>query len=118
MIKFPWKIEKRPVSPAELKLKEISEILFPPYETKEDYDDNGSLIKFHVDYSVDSNIDAALSDLYDGYNDSAVQSTLKDVAERLNKVRLLLEAYPIIDTNVKYIIVNTKKAEDVEAADD
>lgn len=118
MIKLPWKIEKTPVSLAEQKLEEISDILFPPYETKEDYDDDGTLIKFHVDYSVDSNIDAALTDLYDGYNDSAVQSTLKNAAERLNKVRLLLEAYPIIDTDVKYIIVNTKKAEDIEAADD
>lgn len=114
-MKMPWKIEKRPVSSAEQKLQEIRDMLFPPLELNEELGKDGNLIKYHIDYSVDSNIDAALADLYDGNNDSVVQSTLNKVNERLNKVRRMLEAYPIIDDDAKYIIVDTGKEEDVQA---
>lgn len=118
MIKMPWKIEKTPPSTAEKRLKEISDILFPPLETKEELDKQGVPTRFHVDYSVDSNIDAALHDLYEGHNDDVVRTTLSKAASRLNQVRKLLEAYPIIDDDIKYIIVDSGKEEDVEAADD
>lgn len=118
MIKMPWKTEKTPITTAEQKLKEISDILFPPLETDQKMDENGTPIKFHVDYSVDSNIEAALADLYDGHNDEIVQSTLRKSVEKIYKVRKILEAYPIIDENIKYIIVDTGKEDYVEAAED
>lgn len=117
-MKFPWKIEKKPMSTAEQKLQEIRDILFPPLELNEELDKDGSIIKFHVDYSVDSNIDAALADLYDGNNDSIVQSTLNKANQRLNKVRQVLEAYPILDIDAKYIIVDNGKENEVEARED
>lgn len=118
MMKFPWKIEKKPLTSAEQKLDEIRSILFPPLELNQEMDKDGSVLKYHIDYSVDSNIDAALADLYDGNNDSIVQSTLNRVNERLNKVRRLLEAYPVLDEDARYIIVDNGKEDEVQARED
>lgn len=120
MMKFPWKVEKQPYirSSAEEKLEEISNLLFPQLELHEEMDANGELIKYHVDYSVDSNIDAALIDLYDGNNDSVVHSTLSKSVARLNKARKILEAYAALDKDAKYIIVDNGKDEDIETRED
>jgi uncharacterized FlaG/YvyC family protein len=118
MIKFPWKVEKKPQTSAELKLEELKNILFPPLELHEEISKEGDVIKYHVDYSVDSNIDAALIDLYDGNNDQVVQSTLNKAVKRLNKARKLLEAYAVFDAEAKYIIVDDGKDDEVEARED
>ena len=117
-MKFPWKVEKKPLTTAEQKLEEIKEILFPPLELKEEMSEGGEVIKYHIDYSVDSNIDAALADLYDGHNDQIVQSTLNKAVARLNKARKLLEAYAQLDKDAKYIIVDNGKDDDIEARED
>lgn len=119
-MKFPWKVEKesRPLTDAEEKLEEIKRLLFPQLELHEEMDQDGSLVKYHVDYSVDSNIDAALIDLYDGNNDSVVHSTLSKAVARLNKARKILEAYASLDKEAKYIIVDNGKDDEVEARED
>jgi flagellin-specific chaperone FliS len=117
-MKFPWKVEKKPLTTAEEKLEEIKNILFPPLELHEEISKEGDIIKYHVDYSVDSNIDAALIDLYDGNNDQVVQSTLNKAAARLNKVRRLLEAYAVFDAEAKYIIVDDGKDDEIQARED
>lgn len=116
-MKFPWKVEKKPLTSAEEKLEEIKSILFPPLELHEELTKDGEIIKYHIDYSVDSNIDAALIDLYDGNNDTVVQATLNKAVTRLNKVRKMLEAYAIFDKEAKYIIVDDGKDADIEAAE-
>jgi len=118
MMKFLWKVEKEPQTSAEQKLEEIKKILFPPLELHEEISKEGDIIKYHIDYSVDSNVDAVLLDLYDGNNDSVVQSTLNKTVARLNKVRQLLEAYAVFDAEAKYIIVDDGKDNDIEATED
>lgn len=118
MIKMPWKVERKPLTSAEEKLEEIKQLLFPPLELQEEVSPDGDIIKFHIDYSVDSNIDAALMDLQEGHNDPVVHSTLNKAVTRLNKVRKLLEAYAILDKDAKYIIVDDGKDADIEARED
>lgn len=114
-MKFPWKIKKKIETPAEQKLEQIKELLFPQLTTEEELSNDGSLIKFHVDYSVDSNLDAALIDLQEGNNDEIVQGTINEVVKKLIEVRRLLEAYARMDPNAKYIIVeNPKNTNDIE----
>jgi hypothetical protein len=84
-------------------------------------DSSGAPIKYMVDYSIDSNLDAVLMDLQDGYNDKAAQKTINTMVSRLNNVRRMLEAYPSVDTEAKYIIVEDGSELDVseiKAADD
>lgn len=119
-MKLPWKIEKekRIATDAEQKLEEIKNLLFPQLELHEELSNDGSTIKYHIDYSIDSNIDAALLDLYDGHNDEVVQSTLNKAVARLNKARKILEAYASLDKEAKYIIVDNGKDEEITAAED
>lgn len=114
MMKMPWKIQKKIETPAELKLEQIKNLLFPPLELNEELSNDGSIMKFHVDYSVDSNLDAALMDLQEGQNDEVTQGTINEVTKRLIQVRKLLEAYAQIDKDAKYIIVDNPKSENIE----
>jgi len=113
-MKIPWKIQKKIETPAELKLEQIKNLLFPPLELNEELSNDGSIMKFHVDYSVDSNLDAALMDLQEGQNDEVTQGTINEVTKRLIQVRKLLEAYAQIDKDAKYIIVDNPKSENIE----
>jgi len=113
-MKMPWKIQKKIETPAELKLEQIKNLLFPPLELNEELSNDGSIMKFHVDYSVDSNLDAALMDLQEGQNDEVTQGTINEVTKRLIQVRKLLEAYAQIDKDAKYIIVDNPKSENIE----
>ena len=121
IMKFPWTIKKKINTPAEKKIEEIIKILFPPLDIDEKIEQDGSSIKFHIDYSVDSNLDAALMDLQDGNNDEIVHNTITKVIKRLNKVRRLLEANAKLDSEAKYIIVDDLDEEnrrEIVASDD
>ena len=114
-----FRIKKKIETPADEKLEQIKNILFPPLETKQEIDKEGNPVKFHIDYSVDSNLDSILMDLQEGYNDPACQKTLNTIIKRLNEVRKMLEAYAEFDEDAKYIIVDDGgKDEDVTAAED
>ena len=118
-MKIPWKIVKKIETPADQKLEQIKKLLFPPLELREHMDKDGSKVKFHIDYSVDSNLDSVIMDLQEGYNDPACHKTLDAIVKRLHEIRKLLEAYAEIDTEAKYIIVDDgRKEQDVTAADD
>lgn len=96
-----FSIRKKPRTTAEEKLDTIKNMLFPPLRLEEE---NG--MKFHIDYGADSNLDAALNDLEEGHNDEATRKTIRDVSNRLFKLRSLLEAYMQLDDEAKYIIVD------------
>ena len=101
----------KPKTTAEEKLEEIKNILFPPFSKQTNQD-----IIFLVDYSADSNLQAAVGDLEEGHNDEIVQGTINKVIDRLIEVRKILKAYGEFDTEAKYIIVDdlpTEK-EDIE----
>jgi hypothetical protein len=116
-MKLPWKIEKKIETPAEQKLEQIINVLFPPLELKEQMDETGLKIKYHIDYSVDSNLDAVLMDLEEGHNDPVARKTISKVIDRLNQARRLLEAYAELDKEAKYIIVEDGDDIDVKAAE-
>lgn len=113
-MKLFWKVKKKIETPAEHKLEEIQNILFPRMQLDQKMDNDGTIVKYHIDYSADSNLDAALMDLVEGYNDKATQETINDVVKRLHKIRKLMEAYAEIDKDAKYIIVENFK-DDLDA---
>lgn len=115
MFKF---FKKTPPTPSDELLEQVKGILFPPLELRT-ASKNGETTKYHIDYSVDSNLDAVLYDLQEGYNDPVSQKTITGVITRLNKVRKLLEAYAELDKDAEYIIVeNIETNEHVEQAED
>jgi hypothetical protein len=114
-MKLPWKIEKKIETPADQKLEQIKTLLFPPLELKEQLSETGSKIKYHIDYSVDSNLDAVLMDLEEGHNDPVARKTISKMVGKLNQARRLLEAYAELNEEAKYIIVDDGGDLDVQA---
>jgi hypothetical protein len=94
--------KKKSYVPEDVRLKKIIEILFPPLAVHVMPDGT----KYHIDYSADSNLDAALSDLEDGSNDAVTQKTIRGISNRLVEVRKILEAYREMDKEAKYVIVD------------
>ena len=98
-------------------LREVVDLLFPKFEVREVEGE-----KYSIDSSVDTNIEAVLTDIQDGYVDEVCVTTLKACFEKIYKVRQLLKAFHEMDPSVqKYIIAMSEipsQAEQVEAADD
>jgi hypothetical protein len=117
VMKLPWKIQKKIETPADQKLEQIKALLFPPLDLKEQISETGSKIKYHIDYSVDSNLDAVLMDLEEGHNDPVARKTISKVVGKLNEARRLLEAYAQLDKEAKYIIVDDGEEKNVEASE-
>ena len=109
-----FRIKKKIETPADEKLEQIKNILFPPLETKQEIDKEGNPVKFHIDYSADSNLDAALIDLEEGYNDEASRKTIKSVSDRLFEIRKILEVQRDIDSKAKYILVEDLETKNIE----
>lgn len=105
-MKFPWVIRRVPKTPAESKLEEVKQLLFPDLQLKEELDNTGNVIKYHVDYGVDSNLDAVLMDLQEGFNDAAAQKTIINIVKRLNMARKALAAEAKIHKDAKYLVVD------------
>jgi hypothetical protein len=105
-------IRKKPKTTAEEKLEQITNILFPPCGRERL--NSGDLVQ--IDYSVDTNLDAVLTDLQDGHNDKVSQKTISRCIERLIEVRKVLEAYGELDPEAKYVIVDdlSRKEEDLD----
>jgi len=118
-MKMPWKVKKKIDTPDQEKLERIKNLLFPPLVLKEEMAKDGQMIKYHVDYSIDSNLDAVLMDLQEGHNDPACHKTLNTIITRLNRIRILLDAYAEIDADARYILVDDMGEDaDVRAAED
>lgn len=107
MMKF-LKVKKQPPkTSAEIQLEKITNILFPTPVTEVDKEGN----KFMVDSSADINLEAALYDMQEGYNDETCQKTIKGVADRLYQVRQMLEIEAGLDAESKYVIVSDETPE-------
>jgi hypothetical protein len=111
--KFPWTVQKKQKTSAEKKLEEIRELLFPDLKLDQELDENGEVIKFQVDYGVDSNLDAALIDLQEGYNDGPTQKTISNITKRLYLARKLLNAEAKIHSEAKYLVVDDGAKDDI-----
>ena len=107
MFKF---FKPKPKTPAEEKIEHIIQMLFPPCKTEKDSKGN----KFHVDYSADRNLDAALIDLEEGHNDEVCRNTIKKVANKLFELREYLEVQQLLDPEVKYILVEDMETKNIE----
>lgn len=115
---WPFKVEKKINTPAEEKLEQIRQILFPPPKLEEDFDEGGLPHKWQVEYSADMNLYAALIDLQEGQNDQPVHNTIKDIHDRLIKVRDVLEEYMQLSKEAEYIVVeNLKEEVDVQSSE-
>jgi hypothetical protein len=115
-------VKKKINTPAEERLEEIKNILFPPSSVREKYDEQkDKSIKYQIDYSIDMNLDSAIIDIQNGLADKPVINTLNDTLDRLYRVRELLEAHAQIDKDAEYIIVETlrndSEIEDIEASE-
>lgn len=114
---FMFGSKKKVPDQADLAMKQISDLLFPPFKTEEI---DGE--KYAIDSSVDTNIDAVIADLKDGYLDEHCINNLKAVFDKLYKVRELIKVFHEMDPSVsKYIITmgpTVSIADSIQAADD
>ncbi len=99
---------KKKYVPDDERLAKVISILFPPLEVARTPDGT----KYHIDYSIDSNLDAVLLDLQEGNNDAACQRTLESCIRKLNDVRRVLEAYAEMDAEAQYLVVDNGEPED------
>lgn len=95
--------------PSDRKLQEIRDILFPPYVKRVD----GSGTVYNLDFSVDMNLEAVVSDIEDGYNDRASLNTLRNINDKLIRVRELLDVYQMLDTEAQYVLIDDSHRHDV-----
>jgi hypothetical protein len=80
----------------------VVDLLFPePVEKKHD----GQV--FLTDYSIDSNLYAALLDLEDGTNDQVTRDTIRKCCDRLHACRALLEAEHEVNSKSGYLVIDT-----------
>jgi hypothetical protein len=91
-------------------IRMITSILYPPILLQTD----GEGRKYHLDYAADSNLQAVLSDVADGYTDQAVQATVVNVADRLYAVRKILKVENDMDPDAKYFVIDWQKSDLVE----
>jgi len=98
-------------------LEKISAVLFPPFYTRDVAGD-----KYSIDSSVDTNVDAVLTDLRDGYLDETCLETLQAVFNKLHEVRNIIGAHHEMDPAVsQYIIAMrppTDSVSEIEPAED
>jgi len=97
-----FRVKKKDTTSAEDKLDKIRDILFPKYLTK--LSEDGT--KYHVDASIDTNIDAVLTDLEEGYTDEICHTTLRAILDSLHQVRTILGIENTIDKDAKYFVVS------------
>ena len=105
-IMFKW-FKDSPKTIAEQRIEAIVALLFPPIDVTTDGEGN----KFHVDYSADANLEAALIDLEYGHNDQVTQNTIRKVADKLYEIRKMLDIYNELDEEAKYYVVDTDNQE-------
>jgi len=94
--------KKNPKTKDQLKLEKISSILFPPEQIRDD--ENGD--KYYVDYSVDSNLEGALYDLYEGNNDEVVRNTIRYVCDQIYLIRDILAEHRAIPANINHYTIS------------
>jgi hypothetical protein len=114
-VKWPIKIERKmPDTEAGKKLQQVIDILYPRPKLEEEKG-----IKFQVEYGADYNLEAALTDLEHDSNDEISRATIREVCERLHKVRKILEAYVELNEEAQYMIVdNLSSDKEVKAIEE
>ena len=109
---FSWlwknKVESKQVIIGIRELQLINDILFPEYELEQipggEY--------YHIDRSVDTNLDGVIFDLEDGKNDETSRQTLKHISDKLFKVRELLQVHQEMHPDVKHIVFSQEEKDE------
>lgn len=112
-MKMPWTVKKKDPTPSDKVLEKVRDILFPKMELRSSVVGE-EIVKYHVDFSADMNLDAVLVDLQDGHNDAVSQKTISTVIGKLQQVRELLEADYDLDKEAQYILVENESDSDPE----
>ena len=111
---FDWLWKKRPiVNQVTIGVKELEQIrnlLFPDYKLERL--PTGEM--FHVDMSVDTNLDAVIYDLEEGTNDETARKTLRAVAEKLFKARAILMVEQEMHPDVQHIVFAQEESNEVQ----
>ena len=98
---------KKRYTPESDKMKRVIDTLFPQLTTHQEDD-----IRFQVDNSVDSNLEAALMDLQSDINDETVHNTIRSCINRIRSLRKTLDIHHLIDLEAQYLMVQPPDNED------
>ena len=111
---FNWLWKKRPIVnnvTIDIKeLKEIRDLMFPDYKLEQL--PTGEV--FHVDMSVDTNLDSVIYELEDGTNDETTRKTLRSISDTLFKVRKILMVEQVMHPDVKHIVFAQEENSEVQ----
>ena len=105
---FGWTLKRVPNTEADKKLEEIKNILFPPYHILEQENE-----KIAIDASVDVNLSSVLQDIQFGDVNEDLGKSLGDIIKRVERVRKLLNAYYMLDNDINYLFISTRKDEEI-----
>jgi len=97
--------KRRESTESDIKLQKVIDLLFPQFETR--ITESGS--KYAIDSSIDSNIDAVVTDLKDGYLDSICINTLEACAQKLARVREILNPGQTLRPDIEKYILSVDK---------
>ena len=78
----------------------VRSLLFPPLVT-ETHDEQ----TYHVDRSIDANLNAALVDLEEGYVDDITEESIRNALRVLEKVRRILVTVEEVPAEATYLVV-------------
>lgn len=98
---------------ADQKLKQIQAMLFPPLVMGEEEHPTEGTIKYLVDYSVDSNLQAVLFDLQEGVNNDVTQDSLQKILKVVSDIRKLLDVDQKVDPNFTFLVVEPPVVGDI-----
>lgn len=97
----------------EQKLKRIQTMLFPPLVLGEEEHPTEGTIKYLVDYSVDSNLQAVLFDLQEGINNEVTQDSIEKMLKVISEIRSLLAIEQTVDPNFQFLVVEPPVVADI-----
>lgn len=92
-------------------LQMVRDILYPQFKLERL--PNGEA--FHIDQSVDTNLEAILGDLEDGINSDEARKSLRLIVKKLFRIRELLDPQQQIHPDVNHIVF-AQEPEDEEDA--
>jgi hypothetical protein len=101
-------------SPADTRLREIADIMFPPLEKRSYVDDDGRERTYYVDSSLDLCLDGVIADIEAGYCDDTALESLKSTAYKIYEVRKLLDANSTIPSDADAVVVNNRNDDAVD----
>lgn len=105
-----FKKNRPTVSQTDTKLQQVVDLLFPQYEVRATKDG----MKYSIDSSLDSNIDAVIADLQEGYVDEISINTLRGCVAKLYEIRDILRPHQVVDPEVERYILAVDRVDEID----